>query len=338
MWIDMKKVKSTKWVKVEYTWKPDRCTHCKVFGHSVHACDVKPKAKPTVYNNARSNKGDTNIGASQEGFVEVKNTKNNNKKVWNKDPQQPNGVKVAYRPKEANEKPLKDKQNRTKQTEGRPRVNKDPNVWNVGQDNVAELRKSANGYAVLSDDENNTEVDHFNDKRLIVDEFIKKKIQPTYQATQSFIANEIVGNVTGADSGECNWCRGRYCKWRNLWNELNMHKNGAHGIFLPYPDHNSPAIMTIPKGISKKKKSFRFSNYVADKEEFLDVVRERWNHDVRGCQMYRVVQKLKLLKNPLNQLNWQTEKLFENFYVLKEKLKEAQSKVDADPFNSKKRE
>nr|GFB66313.1 ATPase, F1/V1/A1 complex, alpha/beta subunit, zinc knuckle CX2CX4HX4C [Tanacetum cinerariifolium] len=25
----MKKVKMTKWVKVEYSWKPDRCNHCK---------------------------------------------------------------------------------------------------------------------------------------------------------------------------------------------------------------------------------------------------------------------------------------------------------------------
>ncbi|GKA28993.1 RNA-directed DNA polymerase, eukaryota, reverse transcriptase zinc-binding domain protein [Tanacetum coccineum] len=74
----------------------------------------------------------------------------------------------------------------------------------------------------------------------------------------------------------------------------------AHGIFLPYlvSDH-CPAIMTIPKGISKKKKSFRFANYVADKKDFLDVVRE--------------------------------------VNALKEKLKDAQIKVDANPSNLEKR-
>ncbi|GKE94533.1 hypothetical protein Tco_1579388 [Tanacetum coccineum] len=109
----------------------------------------------------------------------------------------------------------------------------------------------------------------------------------------------------------------------------------AHGIFLPYlvSDHR-PTIMTIPKGIINKKKSFRFANYVADKDNFIDIVKEGWKHDIRGCQMYKVVQKLNLLKKPLNQLNWQNGNLFERVNALKEKLKDAQSKVDADPFNS----
>ncbi|GKE41535.1 RNA-directed DNA polymerase, eukaryota, reverse transcriptase zinc-binding domain protein, partial [Tanacetum coccineum] len=44
----MNKVKLTKWVKVKYSWKPDRCKHCKV---------------------------------GNEGFVEVKNRKKNNRNV-----------------------------------------------------------------------------------------------------------------------------------------------------------------------------------------------------------------------------------------------------------------
>nr|GFA43019.1 ATPase, F1/V1/A1 complex, alpha/beta subunit, zinc knuckle CX2CX4HX4C [Tanacetum cinerariifolium] len=35
-----RKVKSTKWVRVEYTWNPNRCNHCKVFGHLVQRCDA----------------------------------------------------------------------------------------------------------------------------------------------------------------------------------------------------------------------------------------------------------------------------------------------------------
>ncbi|GKC41131.1 RNA-directed DNA polymerase, eukaryota, reverse transcriptase zinc-binding domain protein [Tanacetum coccineum] len=74
------KIKSTKWVRVEYTWKPSRCIHCKVFGHSLNNCEVRPK--PVVESN-NSNTNNKNGGISQEGFMEVKNRKNfyNNKNL-----------------------------------------------------------------------------------------------------------------------------------------------------------------------------------------------------------------------------------------------------------------
>nr|GEU62973.1 hypothetical protein [Tanacetum cinerariifolium] len=88
----------------------------------------------------------------------------------------------------------------------------------------------------------------------------------------------------------------------------------ANGVFLPYLiyDH-SPAIMSIPRGIIKKKKSF-------------------------SCHMYKVVQRLKHLKKPLNKLNWQNGNLFVKANSLKEKLKELQSKMDDDPSNLTKRQ
>nr|GEY04413.1 RNA-directed DNA polymerase, eukaryota, reverse transcriptase zinc-binding domain protein [Tanacetum cinerariifolium] len=96
----------------------------------------------------------------------------------------------------------------------------------------------------------------------------------------------------------------------------------ANGVFIPYLISNhSPAIMSIPRGITKKKKSFRFANYVADKDEFLELVNEELKHKVSGSQMYKVVQRLKLLKKPLNKLNWQNGNLFERANTLKEKLK-----------------
>ncbi|GKE38383.1 RNA-directed DNA polymerase, eukaryota, reverse transcriptase zinc-binding domain protein [Tanacetum coccineum] len=184
----MENVKSTKWV-VDYTWKPDRCSHCKVFGHSVINCVMKPKPKTTVHNQARPN-AEKNIGASKEGFVEVTNIKNSYRRVWNKEHQgnkhQPIGVKVAYKPKEAADKSKEGTQERTKHQETRAEVNKSPKVWNVGKDNIEELRKSASKYAVLSDEDNNIEVDPFLDKRLIVDEFIKKKLQPTCEETRDW--------------------------------------------------------------------------------------------------------------------------------------------------------
>nr|GEU62976.1 hypothetical protein [Tanacetum cinerariifolium] len=138
------------YVRVEYTWKPDRCSHCKVFGHSMQRCDVKPKPKPVVNNSRRTNDGNLNGNANQEGFVEVRNRKNfnTNKKMWNNanrglEMKRSNGVKSPSK------------------------------LWNVGRENVDELRKSAN----KKDKENSEEEDVYE-----IDD----------QATKSFIADEEV--------------------------------------------------------------------------------------------------------------------------------------------------
>nr|GEW90480.1 hypothetical protein [Tanacetum cinerariifolium] len=133
---EMKKVKSTKWVIVEYTWKPDRCSHCNVFGHSVQRCDAKPKPKPVVNNNIKTSDGIPG-SADQEGFVKVRHRKNKNiiKQGWN--------------------------------------------------------RKSANKYVVLSEEEDHIKMDPFIDKRLLVDEFIKKKLQPNCEETKNWTYDMI---------------------------------------------------------------------------------------------------------------------------------------------------
>nr|GEU62977.1 RNA-directed DNA polymerase, eukaryota, reverse transcriptase zinc-binding domain protein [Tanacetum cinerariifolium] len=59
---------------------------------------------------------------------------------------------------------------------------------------------------------------------------------------------------------------------------------------------------------------------------------------MKGCHMYKVVQRLKHLKKPLNKLNWKNGNLFVKANSLKEKLKELQSKMDDDPSNLTKRQ
>ncbi|GKC05519.1 putative receptor-like protein kinase [Tanacetum coccineum] len=70
----------------------------------------------------------------------------------------------------------------------------------------------------------------------------------------------------------------------------------AHGHFMPFltSDH-SAAVLTIPKCFMKKRKSFRFSNYIMDKEDFLPMVEKEWKKDMEGYTMYKVVQKGKLM-------------------------------------------
>ncbi|GJT06426.1 hypothetical protein Tco_0840888 [Tanacetum coccineum] len=87
------------------------------------------------------------------------------------------------------------------------------------------------------------------------------------------------------------------------------HENLAlYLVLLPYfISGHSPSILVFPKGLSKKKSSFRFTNYVADKSEFLEVVKGVWKKEIIGCNMYIV--------------------------ELKQRLFEIQSKLDGDPFN-----
>lgn len=57
---------------------------------------------------------------------------------------------------------------------------------------------------------------------------------------------------------------------RIMINEEFLYKfQQAHGIFLPYvtSDH-SPAMIRIPDAITRKKISFRFSNFITEKKEF----------------------------------------------------------------------
>ncbi|GKC57554.1 hypothetical protein Tco_1085152, partial [Tanacetum coccineum] len=90
----------------------------------------------------------------------------------------------------------------------------------------------------------------------------------------------------------------------------------------------------IPDDIQKKKSTFRFTNHVAEKEEFLEILKSVWQKDIKGCKMYRVVQKMKMLKKPLRNLSWKNGDLFEKVQELKKSLEQVQSKLDTDPFNN----
>ncbi|GJX79330.1 hypothetical protein Tco_0327479 [Tanacetum coccineum] len=108
----------------------------------------------------------------------------------------------------------------------------------------------------------------------------------------------------------------------------------AHAIFMPYiiSDH-SPALLIMPNCSKRKKKSFKFPNYITDKKDFLIIVKKGWNIDVAGCSMYSLVKKMKALKGPLSKLSWKNGNLVENIKKIQSDLKDIQTAIDADPFN-----
>ncbi|GJX97085.1 RNA-directed DNA polymerase, eukaryota, reverse transcriptase zinc-binding domain protein [Tanacetum coccineum] len=203
---DLKNVKITKWVNVEYSWKPERCSHCFMFGHTVQYCKMKPRVNEVnVTKGAASKQYDS---ADKEGFVEVRNKRNfrGQRDVGNKGIQGNNqayrkevgtkndNIKFAYKPKIPDPKPVM-KENVTHVKSNIVNIDMTPsNVEKrkVSKENVNELKKSANKYVVLSDEENeDCNVDPFIDKRLIVDEFIKKKIQPNCIETKDWTYDMI---------------------------------------------------------------------------------------------------------------------------------------------------
>ncbi|GKC11796.1 RNA-directed DNA polymerase, eukaryota, reverse transcriptase zinc-binding domain protein, partial [Tanacetum coccineum] len=144
----MKKVKLTKWVKVEYSWKPDRCKHCKVFGHTINYCKAKQVNGKSEANQEASANGNQ---ADNEGFVKVKNRKKNNGNAAGMN----NGTQV-------NKQSYKRK------------------FGILSQKNIMEMRKNANKYVVILEEVNDEEFGDnvCQDDRLIVDMYILMKSKP----------------------------------------------------------------------------------------------------------------------------------------------------------------
>ncbi|GKE26207.1 RNA-directed DNA polymerase, eukaryota, reverse transcriptase zinc-binding domain protein, partial [Tanacetum coccineum] len=122
---------------------------------------------------------------------------------------------------------------------------------------------------------------------------------------------------------------------RIMINKAFMEKfPSSHGIFLPYliSDY-SPVVPKLPNGMEKRRKAFRFSNFVTDKKEFLPTIKKAWETEIDGHMMYKVVKKLKLMKHSLNNLSWENGNIFERVSKLKDCLKESQAEVDRYPHD-----
>ncbi|GJS77046.1 RNA-directed DNA polymerase, eukaryota, reverse transcriptase zinc-binding domain protein [Tanacetum coccineum] len=102
----------------------------------------------------------------------------------------------------------------------------------------------------------------------------------------------------------------------------------AYACFFPYliSDH-SPVILSFPTTLYKKNKAFKFENYVANKDEFITVVKNGWELQTQGFELYKLVTKLKILKKPLNHLNWKNGNLTEKVERLSKELKEDEEKL-----------
>ncbi|GJX07043.1 RNA-directed DNA polymerase, eukaryota, reverse transcriptase zinc-binding domain protein [Tanacetum coccineum] len=109
--------------------------------------------------------------------------------------------------------------------------------------------------------------------------------------------------------------------------------------FLPYmtSDH-CPAILVFPDVHNPKPKSFRFLNFLAEKDTFLPIVKENWNVDVKGFSMFVLAKRLKNMKKYMRRLNKSNGNVFEKAKFLKTELKRVQQSLNKDPHNAVLRE
>ncbi|GJW84489.1 RNA-directed DNA polymerase, eukaryota, reverse transcriptase zinc-binding domain protein [Tanacetum coccineum] len=198
------KIKGTKKVKVSYDWKPAACSHCKVFGHDYAGCSKRIKTheevelekvrrdeqikKKSVINENGAYKRDKNFGyyqnyvrdkgkSTNEKADSIRNNRNGWTGVVNK--------RQEYRKKQGETSEQGKESNMENNNDGRKQ-------WPLKNKEFEEMKKSANRYSILDTlpEDDVTEIRILKD-RIIVDQYITKKIQPSVQEIKNWSQDMI---------------------------------------------------------------------------------------------------------------------------------------------------
>lgn len=109
----------------------------------------------------------------------------------------------------------------------------------------------------------------------------------------------------------------------------------SYAVFLPpgISDH-SPGVARLGSSLQYKRYPFRFCNIWASDDKFHAIVNSIWATNVQGCHMYKLVQKLKLLRAPLKELHRaRYTKLSEQVLHARDRMLESQRILSDDPTN-----
>ncbi|XP_022030684.1 uncharacterized protein LOC110931606 [Helianthus annuus] len=114
---------------------------------------------------------------------------------------------------------------------------------------------------------------------------------------------------------------------------LDMYPD-AYALFHPFriSDH-TPCLLFLSSYKHNRPKPFKFANFLATKEGFIQCVSNEWSKEVQGVTMFSVVKKLTYLKSPLRRLLYKQGNLHERVETLRLKLDEVQKALDANPFD-----
>ncbi|GJR27109.1 RNA-directed DNA polymerase, eukaryota, reverse transcriptase zinc-binding domain protein [Tanacetum coccineum] len=132
------RTKCSKFVKVEYSWKPPKCNECKVFGHTEKTCGSKCGNE----NRTESSVWDKENNQVEDGYRKV-SYGNKNK--------QP-ALKMSKGLGHGNTKGIKAKTRVEYRQEKSPQSSKKyVSPWKTSKENVEELRRSANKFSILEE-------------------------------------------------------------------------------------------------------------------------------------------------------------------------------------------
>ncbi|XP_074298788.1 uncharacterized protein LOC141629726 [Silene latifolia] len=109
---------------------------------------------------------------------------------------------------------------------------------------------------------------------------------------------------------------------RSLWSSLTNLASGISGPWLVMGDFNN--VLYADERIGAKSKDGHFS----------DTVKDVWTKQIRGCLMFQVAKKLKMLKGPLKKLNREGfGNILNTAEVARMVLEEKQAQLHLDPQN-----
>ncbi|GJZ96178.1 RNA-directed DNA polymerase, eukaryota, reverse transcriptase zinc-binding domain protein, partial [Tanacetum coccineum] len=186
------KVKGTKRVNVSYDWKPNVCTHCKVFGHEFKGCTKRPrtpeeeedmKRKEEALSKLKNDNMDTSgeqdrLKKASFRQYNYKGNGNQNDTRAGKNNEGVFGNNFRYKRQEYRRKQTDNKGKESDGTNDKKEGNK--KQWPLKQNEFKAMKKTANKFSILQSlpDDNPVEINTLKD-RMIVDQFLNRKIQPS---------------------------------------------------------------------------------------------------------------------------------------------------------------
>ncbi|KAJ9535399.1 hypothetical protein OSB04_un001489 [Centaurea solstitialis] len=108
----------------------------------------------------------------------------------------------------------------------------------------------------------------------------------------------------------------------------------AFASFLPWnlSDH-SPVILLVPNLTPFKQRPFKFLNFWTENPNFLPLVDDAWVAYIKGCCMFSLVSKMKIVKKGLRKLHKEHGDVFEKVRNLRLEVDQVQRDIDCDPEN-----
>ncbi|GJZ44633.1 hypothetical protein Tco_0591888 [Tanacetum coccineum] len=296
-------------MNVEYEWKPPRCTDCLVFRHDTNECPKRVVESVKETPEKQTNGSKPNASGDEAFIVKLKNTFT---ALQDDEDVSTGNEKVIVKLRKFEMSILSILQNRILRGQALlPRLFPMFSIasWNIQGLNrtpkQSEVRQvvSENQLSVCAILESHVDLNSLSTVCNKLCHFWDWTLNASLCNKGDFnVALNMEDSFSGSSRMNSAMCDFKDCVENIVVFDINSF--GLHYMWnqkpkgrVPYKisDH-SPLVLKIPSLIVSKPKPFKFYNFLAHKEKFLEVTTSHWNKHIEGHSMYRVVQKLKSLK------------------------------------------